>query len=73
MEVPLGALLAKLNLGSSIELSVIPTMNASLFPSSIDYVPIGFISSTCSGASVGVPELSFDELPVPSELIAETL
>jgi len=47
-------------------------MNASLFPSSIDNLPSGFISNS-SGDSVGVAELSFDELPGPNPLIAETL
>ena len=73
MDAPLGALFAKLNLALSKELAVVPTVKVNLFPSSIDKFPRGFISSTCSVASVGVLELSLDALPTPIPFIAETL
>jgi len=73
IEAPLGALLAKLNLILFKELSVTPTMNDNLLPSSTENLPCGLISRTCSGVSDGVAELSFDELPTPTPLMAETL
>ena len=72
IDAPLGALLAKLYLTFSIEESVIPTINCSVFPSSIVWVLMDFISKT-SCFSTGVDELSFDEAPTPIPLIAETL
>ena len=48
-------------------------MKVNLFSSFVAKDPRGLISSTSVGASVGTPEASFDELPTPTPLIAETL